>query len=541
MKYILAFIAFCLTEFMSLGQTVGLIQHDSPSLDDGYVLFAPIGSTSTYLIDKCGKQVKMWHDSYRPGQSFYLLPDGTLLRPANANNMTFDAGGKGGIIEKIDWNENVTWTYTISDATSCQHHDVKALPNGNVLVIAWESKTNAEAIAAGRNPALAPVTLWSEQILEIQPVGTNGGNVVWEWHLWDHLVQDFDNTKSNYGAVASNPQLLDLNYSASADESDWIHMNSIDYNPALDQVLVSSHAMNEIWIIDHSTSTTEAASHTGGNSAKGGDILYRWGNPAAYGNGTSADQKLFGQHNASWIEDGLPYAGQIMVFNNGLNRPGGNYSTAEIIAPPVSGFGYTATLPYLPAASSWSYNAGNPYNYYAQNISSAQMLSNGNVLLCNGPAGIFTEIDNSETTVWKYVNPVSGTGITAQNSVPAQNLSFRCHFYPDTYTGFAGHALVAGNTIENTNPVSASCSLLLGTNENLSDDQVAVFPNPFTDKLTIKGASGIEYYSISNLSGQKVWTGNYPEEENFSYLPKGIYFLNIRGGNYLKTIKLVKQ
>ena len=60
----------------------------------------------------------------------------------------------------------------------------------------------------------------------------------------------------------------------------------------LDQIVLSNHNLSEIWIIDHSTTTLEAASHSGGNSGKGGDLLYRWGNPQAYDQGTGADQLL---------------------------------------------------------------------------------------------------------------------------------------------------------------------------------------------------------------------------------------------------------
>ena len=413
-------------------QTIGLQQHDAGSLDDGYVLFAPNTSTTTYLIDKCGKQIKTWPSTYKTGQSCYLLPDGTLLRTGNTNNTNFTAGGTGGIVQKIDWNGNVTWSYTVSDATKCQHHDVKALPNGNVLIIAWELKTNTQAIASGRNPSLVPTTVWSEQILEVQPSGLSGGTIVWEWHLWDHLVQDYDATKSNYGTIASSPKLLNINYNASATSTDWIHMNAIDYNPVLDQIVMSSHNLNEIWIIDHSTTTAQAATHSGGNSGNGGDIIYRWGNPAAYNNGATTDKKLFGQHNARWIESGLPFENQIMIFNNGLNRTGGNYSTVEIINTPVNGYSYTATLPYLPTATSWNYNYGNPNNYYAQNISGAQQLSNGNVLLCNGPSGIFTEVTATGTQVWKYTNPVNATGVLSQGTTPTMNTVFRCTYYPNT-------------------------------------------------------------------------------------------------------------
>ena len=404
-------INFCLTLFiastLNSQTTVGLIQHNPGTLDDGFVLFAPTRSNTTYLIDKCGKKVKSWTSTYNPGLSCYLLSDGTLLRTGVVQSQSFNAGGHGGVIEKIDWNGNVIWTYFISDATNWQHHDVKALPNGNILVIAWESKTNTQAIAKGRNPLLVPTTLWSEQILEIQPTGATGGNIVWEWHLWDHLIQDFDNTKPDFGAVNTNPQLLNINYKATAASSDWIHLNSIDYNVALDQILVSSRVLNEIWIIDHSTSSTEAASHTGGNSGKGGDFLYRWGNPLAYNTGTST--QFFGQHNAQWIQTGLPYENQIMVFNNGNGRTGGNYSTIEIINPPVDGFNYTSSLPYLPASTSWIYNDGNPNNFYAQLTSGCQQLSNGNVLFCNGPKGTFKEISASGTILWEYINPVSVT------------------------------------------------------------------------------------------------------------------------------------
>ena len=536
---------FLIGLFHSYSQTVGLTQHTSGTLDDGYVLFAPNTSNTTYLIDKCGKQVKSWNSAYKPGQSVYLLADGTLFHTGNANNTTFNAGGKGGIVEKIDWNGNVTWSYSISDATKCQHHDAKILPNGNVLLIAWELKTNAQAIAQGRNSALVPSVLWSEQILEIQPVGAAGGNVVWEWHLWDHLAQDFDATKPNYTTIASNPQLLNINYGASATVSDWIHMNALDYNPTLDQIVMSSHNLNEVWIIDHSTTTAQAASHIGGNSGKGGDFLYRWGNPQAYNNGTAANQKFFGQHNVRWIEAGLPYENQLMIFNNGLARTGGNYSTVEIINPPVTGYTYTPTLPYLPTTTSWIYNAGNPNSLYAMNISGAQQLSNGNVLICNGPSGIFTEINSTGTTLWRYINPVNQTGVISQGTTPTQNSVFRCSFYPNNYSGFSGHVLTAGNTIENTNTVSASCSLTLAVSDIELSNDIKVYPNPVKDNLYINfgnvdfRASQIQLY---NSLGQKVYENEVTNSEmiipivNYS---KGIYFLKVNSYNQQLTKKVI--
>lgn len=539
------FVLLLASSFLLNAQTIGLIQHDNESLDNGYVLFAPIMSNTTYLIDKCGKQVKTWPSAYRPGQSVYILPDGNLLRTGNTNNATFNAGGKGGIIEKIDWNGNVTWSYTVSDATKCQHHDVKVLPNGNVLIIAWESKTNTQAIAAGRNPALVPTTLWSEQILEVQPNGLTGGTIVWEWHLWDHLVQDYNAAKLNYGTVNTNPQLLNINYRASATEVDWIHLNSIDYNPVLDQIVLSSHSFSEIWIIDHSTTTAEAASHSGGNSGKGGDILYRWGNPLAY-NITGTNRKFWGQHNATWIPVGFPFENQIIVYNNGNGRIGGNYTTVEIINPPVDGFNYTATLPYLPSTTSWIYNLGNTYNYYAQNISGAQQLSNGNVLMCNGPAGTFTEVTTNGTIVWKYINPIAQSGIMTQGTTPTQNLVFRCTFYPATFSGFLGHTLIAGSTIENSNSLSANCSVALETNENENLSSFILYPNPVQDFFTIQTnnvKNDLDVELIDELGRiikiSKINQGSTLNIIETDTLYNGIYIVKISDGKNQVTQKIV--
>ena len=539
-------LTFFITSTLNSQTTVGLIQHNPGTLDDGFVLFAPTRSNTTYLIDRCGKEVKSWTSTYNPGLSCYLLSDGTLLRTGVVQSQSFNAGGHGGVIEKIDWNGNVIWTYFVSDATNWQHHDVKALPNGNILVIAWESKTNTQAIAKGRNPLLVPTTLWSEQILEIQPTGATGGNIVWEWHLWDHLIQDFDNTKPDFGAVNTNPQLLNINYNATAGNSDWIHLNSIDYNVALDQILVSSRVLNEIWVIDHSTSSVEAASHSGGNSGNGGDFLFRWGNPLAYNTGTST--QFFGQHNAQWIQTGLPYENQIMVFNNGNGRTGGNYSTIEIINPPVDGFNYTSSLPYLPTSTSWIYNDGNPNNFYAQLTSGCQQLSNGNVLFCNGPKGTFKEISASGTILWEYINPVSVTGILTQGTTAASNAAFRCTFYPSSYSGFNNQLFSSPTIIENSNSVSSTCTLSTTIDEEtIGEGTVFVYPNPAKEIINVE-FSGLSDENISieiiDVFGKVVQKENRKNENqifnlNVSSLDAGYYLLKISSGYSVIQKKII--
>jgi hypothetical protein len=370
---------------------------------DGHILYAPMWTTTTYLIDNTGAVNHTWPSSYLPGVAVWYLGDGTILRTIRIGGG--GSGGAGGGVQKIESDGTVTWDFRYNTNGKLSHHDVKTLPNGDVLLIAWESKTRTEAIAAGRDPShVTTQGLWPDHVIEVQPTGPTSGDIVWEWHTWDHLIQDFDSSKENYGVVGDHPELVDINY-VTLSNVDLMHTNSIDYNAQYDQILISIHNYNEIWVIDHSTTTEEAASHSGGNSGKGGDLLYRWGNPQAYDRGASGDEKLFNQHDASWIKPGLSGAGDILIFNNGANRPGSHYSTVDEIIPPVNESGeyyLEQGGTYGPAAQTWMYIANPPTSFYANFISGAQRLPDGDTLICNGATGRMFEVTPEGSTVWQY-------------------------------------------------------------------------------------------------------------------------------------------
>ena len=151
-------------------------------------------------------------------------------------------------------------------------------------MITTDKISEADAIAAGRIPSsVTGSEVHADSLVEIRPTGRTMGEVVWEWRLWDHLIQDRDREKANFGDVAAHPERVHVNFTVVPDRRapDWTHFNAVAYNAKLDQVIVSLRNFSEIWVIDHSTSTKEAAGQTGGRSGKGGDLLYRWGNPQA--------------------------------------------------------------------------------------------------------------------------------------------------------------------------------------------------------------------------------------------------------------------
>jgi hypothetical protein len=428
--------------------TRGLVTpRNGPKAFQGYTLIAPLQSTKTYLIDMQGQVVHMWESDYAAGQDAYLLEDGHLLRAGKltSEEQLFSGPAAGGRVQEFTWDGELVWDFKFHNAKQVAHHDVARLPNGHVLLIGWELKTAEETIAAGRRPEAVDGPWLVDSVFEIRPAGKTAGEVVWEWHAWDHLIQDRDPSKANYGDVAAHPELIDINFgqdlfslfsgargtpekeantkdvsntlrslgylgppSARGDQGmirDWTHVNAVAYNAERDRIMLTVPTFHEIWIIDHSTTTAEAAGHTGGRSGKGGDLLYRWGNPQAYRAGTKADQRFFAHHDAHWIPPGRPGAGHVLVFNNGLGRPGGECSSVDEIVLPVESRGQyprPGRSRLAPDESIWSYTAPRKPDFFAFFMSGADRLPNGNTLICNGVNGTIFEVTWDKQVVWIY-------------------------------------------------------------------------------------------------------------------------------------------
>ncbi len=420
---------------------------------EGYTLFSPLRSQTSLLINLDGEVVHEWTTDCSPGNSAYLQDNGDLIRCGRVSNEVFKGGGQGGKIQRLDWDGNLLWDLPLSDDKMLAHHDIAIMPNGNILVIAWEYKSPGAAKGAGRvESQISSKGFWPDMVLEYAIDEAGAATVVWEWHAFHHTIQDTSEDFAHFGVVADHPELIDINGDLRADPArteaqekrnkeaaerrkkeleermralgytgddeeeeddeedsgpssgDWMHTNGIDYDPVHDLILLSVRTFSEVWVIDHSTTTAEAKGHTGGRFGHGGDLLYRLGNPQANGTGTSADQRLFKQHDARWlgaVEGGLG----ILVFNNGEGRPDGAYSSVDEIVLPFDakeGFGSER------AKLAWQYKAAEPESFFASFVSGSQRLPNGNTLVCHGVLGQLIEVNRAGETVWEYHNPREG-------------------------------------------------------------------------------------------------------------------------------------
>ena len=444
--------------------TVGLLVNE-PEAMGGYTLIAGVFNNYVHLIDHLGRVSHSWQGENRISHA-RLLDNGNLLIADGG------AGGGYSAIAELDPDSNIVWKYAHSESL---HHDFLKMPNGNVLMLVSGVKTAEEAIAAGANPDLDySEGMEYDYLIEVRPAGSEGGEIVWEWHAWDYLIQDFDSSKSNYGDPSEHPELIDINHRGLAismrrsppDPLDWLHVNAIDYNPELDQIALSPRHFSELWVIDHSASTEEAPTRAGGNSGKGGALLYRWGNPSAYRRGTADDQSLFWQHHTHWIAPGLPGAGNILAFNNGYEIGLGEdprlYSSIEEIVPPVDGYGYRREpgKPYSPAQPVWTYAAEPPADFYSRLMGCAQRLPNGNTLICDSMSGNVFQVTPDGRTVWIYVYPMNDDTPLKQGepaSIHTQlsrgdaifnNAVYRAYWYAPDHQGLQKYDLTPRDAIE---------------------------------------------------------------------------------------------
>ncbi len=388
----------------------------------------------------------------------YLRPDGLLLRGGSQFAQIQSPPGAWDTVQLIDWDGDLIWVYSRHSPTSTFHHDAISLPNGNVLLTTWESVGTAEAEAMGWQNTGDTAVLWLERLVEVKPnVNDGSSEVVWEWFVGDHLIQDADTTKPNFGVVADNPGRVDINFSPATlgvFPGNPFHFNGLAYNPHRDEILISVLGFGEIWIIDHSTTTAEAATSAGGNRGKGGDLLYRWGNAATYryAGGVAEPAHLLRQHDARWLSTDFSNAGNITIHNNN----DGDSQVLEL-APPIDANG-----DYVRAAGE-TFGPSTPTVLYARNpavnlfvntfMGGAQKLPNGNLFITLSGALALMEVDENGNLLGYVELPGAGTTFKAQK-------------YPTDYPGFARL---------NTPPAGPSPALSVRPN----------YPNPFNPSTTI--------------------------------------------------------
>ena len=414
-----------LPAYESIVGPTGVLLYDKNNSYGGYTLFSPMGSKTVYLIDMEGYAVHTWKTDYTPGSYAMLLENGNLLRGGVLQGAPASFGGASGIVQEINWDGKVVWEYKLMTQDSVQHHCFARMPNGNTLMLAWERKSINAFLEKGRDPRTIPVAspgmdgrfnndFWVDFVREVNPAG----ETVWEWHVWDHLGQGPHQFNINY--------VIPDTMAGSSGSYDWTHFNAVEYVAETDQILLNSRNFSEFYLINHKT----------------GAMVYRWGNPSAYGQGrvpswlNNGDQKVFGSHNATPLGKN-----RFLVFDNGSERAEGNRSAVvEVDAR-------TGKI-------EWEYAARVSNSFYTARQGAAQRLPNGNTFVTSSNHGHLFEVTRDKKIVWDYVSPVAGTDqihcfYGAEEFV--FNMIHRAYRYGKDYPGLKGKEL------GNRTPLTKDC------------------------------------------------------------------------------------
>lgn len=407
------------------GMTGPLQPSGNPAVQPGYILIQEVNdrsdnqkSSRTFLMDEQGQVAHNWPTPQRLPEATvtYLRDDGNLVRTTCKHSWLVMDGqfpiGANGTVSIVAPDGSTLWEWTNLDfGSEALHHDIEIMPNGNILAISWHVVSAQDARAAGWQQQGTRDRIILDKVYELQPdLETGGTEIVWEWRMFDHIVQNADPSGPNYGNPADHPEKIHINWpqldKVQFNSGQLLHTNSVSYNAKDDVVLLSSAIFGEVWAIDHSTTADEVKTSSGGRYGRGGDLIWRWGNPQTWDVGGPDDQVLFWQHDAHWVPSNLPHSGEIMVFNNGMRRDAAGKSDPDQICMGLISGAYSDVLELnlprdrdrrivmgQPPEITWSFNTDGQLDIYSPFMSNAQRLPNGNTIMVQACDKRIVEID----------------------------------------------------------------------------------------------------------------------------------------------------
>jgi hypothetical protein len=393
---------------MALVRLDGVTYHDPTRAHGSFVLYTAADGV-TRLIDLAGEVRKEWPFPGVPAR---------IVDPAINGGRLGDVGvqlsevpdSNGGIyanrtVGTLSWTGDKLWEWGTEapGGAARQNHDWELLPNGNHLLLVTIPR---------QVPGLGEGLVGDQGLYEV----TTDGNIVWEWKAGDHLSEfGFSETGFEYlrDAVSDDPEnpwgYLEINSARTIGPNRWYRDDpETVFQP--DNILISARKANVIALIDK----------------RSGDITWRLGPyfPATPGaehqriNAHSVPRPLdqfSGQHNPHFIADGLPGAGNLLIFDN---QGGAGYPPA-----PLGIYAGSRVLEVDPATRNivWQYTAedsGQPtWTFFSSFVSNAQRLPNGNTLITEGMQGRIFQVTPDGDIVWEYLTPYEGFGVAGEPEV----------------------------------------------------------------------------------------------------------------------------
>ncbi|MCG8531894.1 MAG: aryl-sulfate sulfotransferase [Desulfovibrionales bacterium] len=384
---------------------------------NGYTVYQAM-EHGVLLIDMNGAEKNFWKGLHAFPPK--MLPGGRVIGSTGERNTKFSTQDKLNLVQ-VDWDGNIEWKFDqyeyIEDPGETpqwmarQHHDYQREGNpvgyftpgmepkvdsGNTLILGHKNLVEKK---------ISDKVLLDDVIYEV----TWDGDIVWEWVFSEHFNElGFSEEAKN--VFARNPNIRP----SGGGIGDWAHVNSMSalgpnkwydngderFHP--DNIIICARELNVTCIISKET----------------GKIVWQLG--PEYKEGKLKELGwIIGQHHAHMIPQGLPGAGNILIFDNGgwagygAPNPSCEIGHRNVLRD------YSRILEIDPVTLDivWQYT---PFEiglvfpvdfnrFYSPFVSSAQRLPNGNTLITEGASGRMIEVTADHELVWEYISPYWGS------------------------------------------------------------------------------------------------------------------------------------
>ena len=391
----------------------------------GYTIIDTPGEGGAALIDMNGNLLRRWTEVAAVPGPFRILPGGYVLGGTNRRRPHQEAPE----LIQVNWDGEIVWTFDRTELVeeegeepkwmARQHHDWQRegnpvgyyAPGAEPMVDGGRT-----LILAHRNvlrPEISDKLLEDDYILEV----TWDGEILWDWLASDHLDE------FGFSGEARNTIYRYPNWNEARGSADWLHINAASYvGPNRwydegderfypDNIVWSSREANIIAIVDRT-----------------GAIVWKMGPDYRDVPALAELGQIVGQHHPHIIPEGLPGAGNLLVFDNGGSA---GYGAPNPTAPTGRGSSRrfsSRVLEINPVTFEevWQYSieGQEQITFFSQYVSSAQRLPNGNTMITSGAIGRVFEVTVDQEIVWEYMNPYSAVDPVRTSRI------FRAHRLP---------------------------------------------------------------------------------------------------------------
>ena len=397
----------------------GTTIYDPDRAWNGYTIFIALEELGAVLVDMNGNTVKEWQGYHGgAGGPARLLPGGYVIAAGPVRSPHQESNA----LLQMDWDGEVVWEFsraeeiTAADGTTFwsarQHHDwqreglhggyyspgdAPLVDGGKTLVLSHANHTL---------PDVSPNVLEDDWIIEV----SSSGEILWEWYAGEHVdelglsdgAREILQQPRNLGNTTRGFDWMHINSATWLGPNRWYDAGDERFHP--DNIMISARYANLIAII-----------------GRDGSIVWRLGPDYSETEATRAIGNVQGQHNPHIIPQGLPGAGNLLVFDNGSSASWGasNIRSAVGTGNIVRASSRVLEIDPVTLELVWSYSmpGRESFKFFSHYISSAQRLENGNTMITEGADGRLFEVTPDGEIVWEYVSPYFAEREALSNAV----------------------------------------------------------------------------------------------------------------------------